>query len=145
MTPFNLGLDVISELDRIINQKYEIIILKGTIEELKRLSENPSLRVRKAAKLALELAQRYTVINSGYKNGDIDKLIVNLSKKEGYIVATNDRNLRRKLKSEGIPTIYVRQKSHLQIDGDLCLRKDYCRPQDLNLIRKDIGESTNRK
>ncbi|MEM2144825.1 MAG: PIN domain-containing protein [Candidatus Jordarchaeaceae archaeon] len=119
MTPFNLGLDVISELDRIINQKYEIIILKGTIEELERLSENPSLKVRKAAKLALELAQRYTIIDSASKNGDMDKLIVNLSKKEGYIVATNDKNLRRKLKSEGIPTIYVRQKSHLQIDGDL--------------------------
>nr|MDO8080234.1 hypothetical protein [Candidatus Freyarchaeota archaeon] len=119
MAPSNLGIDVISELDRIINQKYEIIILKGTIEELKGLSENPSLKVRKAAKLALELAQRYTVVDLAPENGNMDELIVKLSKKEGYIVATNDQNLRRKLKSEGIPTIYVRQKSHLQIDGDV--------------------------
>ncbi|MEM3526301.1 MAG: hypothetical protein QXV37_02705 [Candidatus Jordarchaeaceae archaeon] len=119
MTPFNLGLNIISELDRIINQKYEIIILSGTIEELKGLLENPSPKVRKAAKLALELAQRYTIINTATENGDMDEVIVNLSKKEGYIVATNDKNLRRKLKAEGIPTIYVRQKSHLQIDGDI--------------------------
>lgn len=119
MTPFNLGIDVVSELDRIINQKYEIIILKGTIEELKGLSKNPSLKVRKAARLALELAQRYTVVDLVPENGNMDALIVKLSKKEGYIVATNDKNLRRKLKSEGVPTIYVRQKSHLQIDGDV--------------------------
>lgn len=119
MTPFNLGIDVISELDRIINQKYEIIILKGTIEELKGLSENPSLKVRKAAKLGLKLAQRYTVVDLVPENGKMDELIVKFSKKEGYVVATNDQNLRRKLKSEGIPTIYVRQKSHLQIEGDV--------------------------
>jgi hypothetical protein len=119
MTPFNLGLDVISELDRIISQKYEIIILKGTIEELKGLSKNPSLKVRKAAKLALELAQRYKIVDLIPKNGNMDELIVEFSKKEGYAVATNDQNLRRKLKSEGIPTIYVRQRSHLQMEGDL--------------------------
>jgi rRNA-processing protein FCF1 len=119
MAPFNLGINVISELDRIINQKYEIIILKGTIEELKGLSKNPSLKIRKAAKLALELAQRYKIVDLIPENGKMDELIVKFSKKEGYVVATNDRNLRRKLKSEGIPAIYVRQKSHLQIDGDV--------------------------
>ncbi|WXG41162.1 MAG: PIN domain-containing protein [Candidatus Freyarchaeum deiterrae] len=117
MTPFNLGLDVISDLDRIINQKFEIIILKGTIEELKRLVKNPSLKVRKAAKLALELAQRYKIVDVVPENGNMDDLIVKFSKKEGCAVATNDQNLRRKLKSEGIPTIYVRQKSHLQMEG----------------------------
>jgi rRNA-processing protein FCF1 len=119
MAPFNLGIDVISELDRIISQKYEIIILKGTIEELKGLSKNPSLKVRKAAKLALELAQRYKIVDLIPKNGNMDELIVKFSKKEGYAVATNDQDLRRKLKSEGIPTIYVRQRSHLQMEGDL--------------------------
>ncbi|MHA1263524.1 MAG: PIN domain-containing protein, partial [Candidatus Freyarchaeota archaeon] len=63
MTPFNLGLDVISDLNRIIDQKYEIVILRGTIEELKGLSRNPNLRVRKAAKMALKIAERYRVVD----------------------------------------------------------------------------------
>jgi len=119
MTPFNLGLDVISDLNRIIDQKYEIVVLRGTIEELKGLSRNPNLRVRKAAKMALKIAERYRVVDLTPENGNMDELIVRFAKKEHCVVATNDRNLRRKLKSEGIPTIYVRQKSHLAMDGYL--------------------------
>ncbi len=119
MTPFNLDIDVISELNRIISQKYEIIIPLGIIKELKGLSNNPNLKIRKAAKLALEIAQRYKIVDLTDENGDMDESIVKFSKKEHCAVATNDQNLRRKLKSEGIPTIYVRQKSHLEMDGYL--------------------------
>lgn len=119
MTPFSLEIDVISELNRIINQKYEIIIPRGVINELKGLSKNPNLKISKAAKLALEIAQRYKIVDLKTENGDMDELIVKFSKKEYCAVATNDQNLRRKLKSEGIPTIYVRQKSHLEMDGYL--------------------------
>ncbi|MBS7250298.1 MAG: nucleotide-binding protein [Candidatus Freyarchaeota archaeon] len=119
MVPFEIGIDIISELDRLIKQKYEIIILKGTIDELKGLSQNPKLKIRKAAKLALEMAERYKVVEPANQNGNLDDLIVRFSKNSYCVVATNDRNLRRKLKSEGIPTIFVRQKSHLQMEGHL--------------------------
>ncbi|MGQ9720840.1 MAG: type II toxin-antitoxin system VapC family toxin [Candidatus Jordarchaeum sp.] len=119
MTPFNLEIDVISELDRIINQKYEIIIPLGIIKELKGLLKNPNLKTRTAAKLALKIAKRYKIVDIKDENGDIDDLIVQFSKKEYCAVATNDQNLRRRLKSEGIPTIYVRQKSHLEVEGYL--------------------------
>lgn len=119
MAPFNLEIDFISELNRIINQKYEIIIPRGVINELNGLSKNSNLKVRKAAKFGLKIAQRYKIVDLKIENGDMDELIVKFSKKEYCAVATNDQNLRRKLKSEGIPTIYVRQKSHLEIDGYL--------------------------
>lgn len=119
MVPFEIGIDIISELDRLIKQKYEIVILKGTIDELKGLSQNPKLKIRRAAKLALEMAERYKVVELANQNGNLDDLIVRFSKSMYCVVATNDRNLRRKLKSEGIPTIFVRQKSHLQMEGHL--------------------------
>jgi rRNA-processing protein FCF1 len=32
-------------------------------------------------------------------------------------VATNDRELRRKLRREHVPTIFLRERSHLEIEG----------------------------
>ncbi|MEM2983809.1 MAG: hypothetical protein QXL24_01195 [Candidatus Jordarchaeaceae archaeon] len=97
MAPFEIGVDIISELDRLIKQKYEIVILKRTIDELKGLSQNPKLKIRRAAKLALEMAERYKIVEMTNQNGNLDDLIVRFSKNTYCVVATNDRNLRRKL------------------------------------------------
>jgi len=42
-----------------------------------------------------------------------------LAKINKWIVATNDRTLRKKLRAHQIPVVFLRQKAYLAIDGDI--------------------------
>ncbi len=72
-------------------------------------------------KIALELAQRCThfkhePIDPPSKN--VDDIIIHLAKQQkNWIVATNDRELRKKLREHQIPVITLRKKAILSIDG----------------------------
>jgi rRNA-processing protein FCF1 len=60
----------------------------------------------------------YGTVNSSLAlSGPVDEMILRLSKEKGVPVATNDRSLRRKLRDINIPVVYVREKSHLSLEG----------------------------
>jgi rRNA-processing protein FCF1 len=46
-----------------------------------------------------------------------DDVIVKIAKELGFLVFTNDRQLKKRLRDISVPVIYVRQKSRLEIDG----------------------------
>ncbi len=101
-------LDVFAELKRICDFKYDISVLSGTIDELKAKAKEP--RSRAAARFALNIIEkkRINIIeNSAY----VDDALVELSKK-GYLIATLDMELKRKLKK---PYITIRNQSQLVI------------------------------
>ena len=74
--------------------------------------------MRKQALLALELAKKCRLIQveKGLKTTH-DDVIVQVAIKWGCPVATNDRELRKRLRDHGIPVIYLRQKHRLEIEG----------------------------
>ncbi|MFX0135693.1 MAG: nucleotide-binding protein, partial [Candidatus Hodarchaeota archaeon] len=49
----------------------------------------------------------------------IDDFILRIAKEKKCIVATNDKVLKKKLKSQGVPIIYLRQKSYLILEGSI--------------------------
>lgn len=117
LTPFQLKVDIFGGIESLIG-RFEPIILSTTIEELKRLSMRGSEKTRRYAQSALELAKRCKVIEVRAEPGEsYDDIIVRIAKEERLIVATNDSNLRRRLRESGVPTIFLRQRAHLQVDG----------------------------
>ena len=95
-----------SELD-----EYEIFTIEGVVKELRTLAEKRG-EEGGCARLALKwLAEHAKVLNS---EANTDDAIVAASK-AGCIVATNDRELRERLKSTGVKTIYVRARKHLEL------------------------------
>jgi rRNA-processing protein FCF1 len=114
---FQFKIDVFDEIESLIG-RFEPIVLSTTLEELKRLSMKRSEKVRRQAILALELAGRCKLMEVELKPGErFDNVILRVAKENNCIVATNDRRLRMRLREFGIPTIFVRQKSYLQIEG----------------------------
>ena len=105
--------DVFSEIERICDFKYEIITLDSVIEELKGIQEKQSIKYKKAAKMALSIISRkLKVIESGIMPADDG--ILDLAKKDkDIIVATQDMELKAKLKALGIAIIALRQKKYL--------------------------------
>jgi len=109
--PYQFKVDIFEEIDRIMEEKYELVTLSSVIEELKRISESGS-NDAVAAKIALELLQRKNVkiINTNEKK--VDNAIVLIADKN-TIVATNDKILKKKLKDKNIKVLYLRSKKHI--------------------------------
>ena len=99
--------DLLEELKRICNFKYEVKILDKTLKEL----EN-----KPNGKLALAWIDKKNIKLINTKNGGyVDDLLLKLDK--FYIIATNDKELKRKLKNH--PIITLRQKKYLMIQNVL--------------------------
>ncbi|MHA1238526.1 MAG: type II toxin-antitoxin system VapC family toxin [Candidatus Odinarchaeia archaeon] len=119
LVPVQFNINVVSEIDRLINFKYEIIILEASLKELKKIYETAPLKLKQQIKFALKHAEEFSVIK--YENStNVDDLIVKFAlENKPIIVATNDSALRKKLRKNGVPVIYLRQKRRLAIDGEI--------------------------
>jgi hypothetical protein len=105
----------IDEIDRLINEKHELVVLRSVMNELKSIAGGQQ-EESKFAKLALMLIDLRSVkIIESEKRAD-DAVIEIASNDKDIIVATNDIELRKKLKDLGVKTICLRSKKHLAID-----------------------------
>ncbi len=114
MIPGMFSVDIVRELDRLFEQPYELIIPSPVLQELRQISERGKLKEHTAAKIGLILAKLGKVTKV---KGAADDVILNLALNGGYVVGTTDAALRKNLRRCGVPVIYLRQKSHLAIDG----------------------------
>jgi len=120
MLPIQLNINITAELDKLLELKYEIVIPEGVIDELKKILNISKPKTRRIAKFALELAKKFKIIPLRPKVGEsTDQLLVRLAKKKDYIICTCDNELRRKIREVGAPVIFLRQMSHLVIEGEI--------------------------
>lgn len=107
--------DVFSEINRICLFNYRICVIGKTIDELERIMKQQKGKGKAAAKMALSLVKAHKVRNIALDEiaGSVDDIILKISDKGSHIVATQDRELRRKLKEKGVPVMTLRQKKHL--------------------------------
>ena len=116
--PFQFKIDIFNDLERLLNRNFELILLSPVKRELKRLAESGSPKMRKNAFQALKLAEKCKYVEVDASSSDLtDDVIVKVARKWGFLVFTNDRQLRKRLRDISVPVIYVRQKSRLGIDG----------------------------
>ncbi|MBU1205024.1 MAG: hypothetical protein KKA61_04270 [Nanoarchaeota archaeon] len=112
--------DLFSELQRICDFKYMVCIVKGIINELEKLAETGKPKDKIAAMISLELIKKkkIKIIKTPPKNKrvkNVDLLILNLIKKGNFIVATQDKELKREIRKKGVPIIALRQKKYLKL------------------------------
>ena len=109
--PYQFNIDVFEEIDRVVEGKYELTTLDCVVEELKKLKKTRG-KDAAAAKVALILIKEKNVkvIKTGEKNVDIK--IYRMADKN-TIVATNDGDLRRRLKNKNVKVLYLRSKKHI--------------------------------
>ena len=98
-----LKIDLDGELGRILESSFQICILDKTLEELEG---------KKDEQLAKSYVERLEVIATK-KDKAVDELL--LEQKGNFLVATQDKELKEKLKKRNIPLITIRNKSHLEL------------------------------
>ena len=107
--PFQFKVDVYAELSRMIDEPYEICFLNFCIEEIKKLEFGDA-----ALKL---MEQKGVKFIDAERNGSVDDSIIDFAKKEGCIIATQDKELKKKALKENISVIFLRQKKYLKMSG----------------------------
>jgi len=115
MMPGELGIDIFSEIDRIVPQKHEICIIDQTLAELENIRKTQSGAAKRAANLAFSLIKAKGLkILASPQDKNVDQLILDIAGRED-LVATNDAALIKKLKDKGVSLIILRQKKYLTI------------------------------
>lgn len=113
MAPEQFGINLFSELDRVINKKYQPILPKSILNEIQNIYENGKGENKRAASVALNLIKDCEIIETEEEGDDA---IMEVAKKYEAAVASNDSELIKRLKNNNIPVIILRQQSHLEMN-----------------------------
>jgi hypothetical protein len=118
--PLQVKVDIFSEMMNLLSQKYEPIILSTSLEELRKIAQKGTPKLRKQAALALKLAEKCRVFDIK-KNRDEtnDDVVRRIAVQWRSPVATNDRELRRRLREQNLPVIFLRGENRLELEGAL--------------------------
>lgn len=119
--PLQFKIDIFEGITNLLNQRFEPIILSPIRRELQKMTEKSPPKLRKQASVALKLAEKCTIIDVEKSAEETsDDVIVRVANQWGKSpVATNDRELRKRLRNINIPVIYLRQKSRFELEGSL--------------------------
>ncbi|MDH5806509.1 MAG: hypothetical protein QXW62_01655 [Candidatus Methanomethylicaceae archaeon] len=84
------------------------VIIESIKKELEKLSIKGSNKEKRNAKLALKLCEKFELEPDPPISGNVDEKLLFLAKNKGYIIATCDSSIRKKLRELGLPVIYLK-------------------------------------
>jgi hypothetical protein len=111
MVQAQFGVDIFDELARLGYD--ECLVPSAVIDELKMLEDKLRGKDKIALTVAVCLSKRCRSVEAP---GKADDVILGLAKELNAPVFTNDGQLRKRLRDEGIRTIFLRSKHKLDID-----------------------------
>ncbi|PKP57923.1 MAG: hypothetical protein CVT88_08195 [Candidatus Altiarchaeales archaeon HGW-Altiarchaeales-1] len=113
LIPEKFRIDIFYEIPLLV-PGCEFIIIDGTFRELERIHKD-----RNAANIALKILEqfkdKYTIYagNSAKNYRTVDEEILDLATDSSFIVCTDDKDLKRKLKERDVGTITLKHKSRI--------------------------------
>ncbi|MCW4023314.1 MAG: PIN domain-containing protein [archaeon] len=115
--PLQFRLDIFEELTNLLNKRYEPILLSSTKMELEGLAQsNP--KIQNQALLALKFAEKCRFVSVEKRpNETYDDVVVRVAAEWKCPVATNDKEMKQRLREKGVATIFLRQKQRLAMEG----------------------------
>ena len=119
LIPEQFKVDIFSEIERISNFKYKLLVFDRIINELENIEQSQRRKHSRAAKLALDLikSKKYKIfIKRTDSTKSVDNLILDFAVEEGNcIVATQDFLLKQRLKKNKVQIITLTQKNYLKL------------------------------
>jgi uncharacterized protein len=113
LMPGQFGIDLFTELQGMLGT-VELCVLSDTRIELEKIARGKG-RDAAAARFALSIFARCTVLTGSKAGGSVDEQIVHCAASDGIVVVTNDRALRNRLLNEGLQVISLRRQKALTI------------------------------
>lgn len=101
----------LEEIDRMVDEAHQIVVPENVLEELQHLPLKG--KEQEARRTMLAIVNQYPVLPLHNK---VDASLLEYAEQHDCIVCTNDKTLRRTLKKMGKKTIFVRARSHLEME-----------------------------
>jgi hypothetical protein len=118
--PARFGVDIFSEAERILDRRLEFVVLGSVVQELERKQAMASRTEVKQFRVALSLVDRCRVEETEPDDDQsVDDQLLEHTKSIGGVLATNDRDLRDRAVSLGVPVLILRSKKRLEFVGTL--------------------------
>ena len=108
-------IDFFEQLRKILDFNFEILIIDKVMMELNKIMAK-STKEGQAAKLAKTILMTKRVIIQPAEGKNVDSILLKKAD-DHHIVATQDKELKQKLRKKKQPVIFIRQKKKLQIVG----------------------------
>lgn len=117
MLPLEKNINLTSEFDRLLNFSYEVFVPEIIYKELNKLKLTASPSIKSKAMFAIKLAEQFSTFPSNLE-GQADEELLRLAVEYNAIIATNDSELRSKLRKRGIAVISLHGDNRLSLFGD---------------------------
>ncbi len=110
-------IDVVSEAERVVQKRVDFAVPELVVRELERLAKSPGPPGRDA-RVALELISTRQIHRMATaERSNADRALIEASKRPNLVVATADSDLRRTIRDDRKPVIFLREKAKLELDG----------------------------
>ena len=107
VAPFQFSFDIFEELEKMYPYA-EICTIQDAVQEAK------SIKSGKYKDLVPQIIESEGIsVYETKGEGEVDDLLVDIS--EDFIIATNDKELKKRIMDEGRPVIIIRGKDHLEL------------------------------
>ena len=107
-----LKIDVFEEIEKVLG-KTGFFVPTEVLDEMEKLKKENKTK-KKNIEIAEKLIEKKCMILKG-ENQNADEKMKELAE-QGFIIATNDKELRRAIKKKGFKTAFVRQKKVIVIE-----------------------------
>jgi len=117
--PAQFGVDIFSEAERVLERGVEFVLLDSVLDEIKSKLERANRTEARILRVALDLGRRCTLVsvNLSMKEIPVDDQLLEHTKSVGGVLATNDRELRERAISQGIPVLLLKGRKYLGLEG----------------------------
>lgn len=120
LIPGQFNVNVFAEIELVIGKSVKLYIIDKTINELNKIMVFGKAKDASAAKLGMALAgahlkQKSLKILPSFPNKSVDDAVVAKSNKKIYI-ATQDKELKKRVKKKGAQVITLKQKKYLVLE-----------------------------
>ena len=116
--PLRFGIDIFEELRHLLGEKIKYFVTRPVLNELDLLRVEAKSGFLREITYARKMADKCDVFEDTLRTGEtVDQSLVRVAFEQGFYVATNDAELRKALKKEGVSTVFLRQRAFLEVDG----------------------------
>ena len=116
LVPVRFKVDIFTESQEAVNDLVEFYVSSRVLDEIKILKEKSNGTFVRQLSLAEKLAEHCTIIQDSSQTR-VDQSLIDLALEEDMVLGTADSELRQKARDAGVKVVYLRQKSHLILDG----------------------------
>jgi hypothetical protein len=117
VTAYKVKIDIFTEFKRVLDFKYQFYIIDKTMDELETLINKGSLTDKIGAIIGKQYLKRKNIkIIKTAKDNYVDELILALNPNT-FIIATQDKELKKKLKNKKFKILTIRQKKHIVLEN----------------------------